>query len=203
MSSTKDKSSFQFELLDQTLFFLNSVTLYDIDRLFPAISDELRHYKHKKMEIDLRFVTEMDSAGVALIHRIKSDLSKRNVEIIVKQPSKSVQKILSTFAIPDDEKSEVVQKYNIFESLGQKAYTFVTSTLREFMYLTADLFYWTFVDLFQKKSHRKGEFVNQAVNIGVNAVPIVGLLSFMIGLVLALQSAAQLRQFGADRKSVV
>jgi phospholipid/cholesterol/gamma-HCH transport system permease protein len=36
------------------------------------------------------------------------------------------------------------------------------------------------------------------VHIGVNAVYIVGAMSFIIGLVLALQSAAQLRNFGAN-----
>lgn len=34
--------------------------------------------------------------------------------------------------------------------------------------------------------------------VGLNAVPIVGLLSFLIGVVLAYQGAEQLRQFGAE-----
>ena len=40
--------------------------------------------------------------------------------------------------------------------------------------------------------------MQQANNIGVNAIVIVGPLSFIIGLVLALQSAAQIRNFGAN-----
>jgi len=46
--------------------------------------------------------------------------------------------------------------------------------------------------------HRRGEVINQAVLIGVNAVPIVGLMAFLIGAVLAMQSAYQLRDFGAN-----
>lgn len=34
--------------------------------------------------------------------------------------------------------------------------------------------------------------------VGFNALPIVGLLSFLIGIVMAYQGAVQLRQFGAD-----
>jgi phospholipid/cholesterol/gamma-HCH transport system permease protein len=34
--------------------------------------------------------------------------------------------------------------------------------------------------------------------VGLNAMPIVGLLSFLIGVVLAFQGADQLRRFGAE-----
>jgi phospholipid/cholesterol/gamma-HCH transport system permease protein len=40
--------------------------------------------------------------------------------------------------------------------------------------------------------------VAQMEQTGVNAVPIVGLLSFLIGVVLAYQGAEQLRRFGAE-----
>ena len=40
--------------------------------------------------------------------------------------------------------------------------------------------------------------IQQSILIGVDAVPIIALLSFILGLILALQSAVQLKQFGAD-----
>ena len=40
--------------------------------------------------------------------------------------------------------------------------------------------------------------VAQMEQTGVNALPIVGLLSFLIGVVLAYQGADQLRRFGAE-----
>ena len=198
MSSKEQQSLLQFEFKHKVLFFINNVTLHEIDEQYQNIRTELKHYKYNTMEIDLSQVKEMDSTGVVFIHQIQSELKKRKIDVSIKGASDSIQKILDTFSVPPDKNKNKIKKTNIFESLGQKVYTFITVSLHEFIYLTADLFYWTFVDLFQKKAHRKGEFVNQAVNIGVNAVPIVGLLSFMIGLVLALQSAAQLRQFGAN-----
>jgi phospholipid/cholesterol/gamma-HCH transport system permease protein len=68
----------------------------------------------------------------------------------------------------------------------------------DFLFLVADVMYWTVVDIFRRDGRRKGSFVQQANNIGVNAITIVGPLSFIIGLVLALQSAAQIRNFGAN-----
>ena len=41
-------------------------------------------------------------------------------------------------------------------------------------------------------------FVKQVEETGLNALPIVGLLSFLIGIVIAYQGADQLRQFGAE-----
>ena len=41
-------------------------------------------------------------------------------------------------------------------------------------------------------------FVNQIEETGVTAVPIVGLLAFLLGVVLAYQGADQLRRFGAE-----
>lgn len=41
-------------------------------------------------------------------------------------------------------------------------------------------------------------FIKQIEETGLNALPIVGLLSFLIGIVIAYQGADQLRQFGAE-----
>ena len=41
-------------------------------------------------------------------------------------------------------------------------------------------------------------FVHHLEQVGLNALPIVGLLSFLIGVVLAYQGADQLRRFGAE-----
>ena len=40
--------------------------------------------------------------------------------------------------------------------------------------------------------------INQVEETGINALPIVGLLAFLIGVVLAYQGADQLKRFGAE-----
>ncbi|OJU56150.1 MAG: hypothetical protein BGO00_13575 [Alphaproteobacteria bacterium 62-8] len=49
-----------------------------------------------------------------------------------------------------------------------------------------------------QKKLRWVAFANQIEQTGINALPIVGLLGFLIGIVLAYQGADQLRQFGAE-----
>lgn len=44
---------------------------------------------------------------------------------------------------------------------------------------------------------RWGDFVNAAVEAGISALPIVGLVSFLIGVILSFQAAIGMQQFGA------
>src|SRR6202035_5844230 len=55
--------------------------------------------------------------------------------------------------------------------------------------------YYTFVGPFQGKPLRLQRAVSQ--DVGVRALPILSLITFFIGLILALQSAYELRRFGA------
>src|SRR5437763_1801965 len=57
--------------------------------------------------------------------------------------------------------------------------------------------YYTFVAPFQGKPLRMGRAVSQAMDVGVRALPILSIITFFIGLILALQSAYELRRFGA------
>ncbi|HVJ53249.1 MAG TPA: ABC transporter permease [Aliidongia sp.] len=52
--------------------------------------------------------------------------------------------------------------------------------------------------IFQPRRLRVAALFHQMEETGLNALPIVGLLSFLIGVVFAYQGADQLRQFGAE-----
>lgn len=57
--------------------------------------------------------------------------------------------------------------------------------------------YYTLVGPFQGKPLRVQRAVSQAMDVGVRALPILSLITFFIGLILALQAAYELRRFGA------
>src|SRR3984957_20011933 len=54
-----------------------------------------------------------------------------------------------------------------------------------------------FIAPFQGRKLRVSRAVHQAMSVGVEAVPIVSLISFFVGTILALQGAYQLRKLGA------
>ncbi len=57
--------------------------------------------------------------------------------------------------------------------------------------------YFTFVGPFQGRPLRPHRAVHQAMAVGVEAIPIVSLITFFVGLIMALQSGYELRQLGA------
>src|SRR5579864_6039284 len=57
--------------------------------------------------------------------------------------------------------------------------------------------YYTFVGPFQGRPLRLQRAVSQAMEVGVRCLPILSLITFFIGLILALQGAYELRKFGA------
>ena len=57
--------------------------------------------------------------------------------------------------------------------------------------------YFTFIGPFRGTPVRFQRAVSQAMEAGVRALPILLLITFFIGLILALQAAYELRRFGA------
>ena len=63
--------------------------------------------------------------------------------------------------------------------------------------MTRPTFYWLFVAPLQGKGIRWRSTIDQMVLMGVNSIPIVSIICFFVGLILAMQAAYQLERFGA------
>lgn len=194
----KDRLASMFTLQQDILYLKNAFTLHYVDDLLPLIEKQLENYSAKILRINLDHLQKLDSAGVVALHYIREQMEQRGTQVFIEGGSENVQQILQTFDTHDLKKPTLVRPPGWFEVVGEKVIHFCTNTLKNFFFLISDVCYWSIVDLFRSKTFRKGEFVNQSILIGVQAVSIVIALAFLIGLVLALQSSAQLRQFGAN-----
>jgi len=198
-SSETTDSMIHYRFDNHTLYLTENLTLHAIDNNGRKLVQELKSYSGDNLVIDLSQLQYLDTAGVTFLNVVRKILSKRGISVKIINASDNVDKIIQTFSAPAREESDKTQTPAFIEEIGAHTYRLFKHIMRDYLYLMADLFYWSVVDLFHRKgAHRKGEFINQSVQIGVNAVPIIGLISLLIGLVLALQSAAQLRQFGAN-----
>jgi phospholipid/cholesterol/gamma-HCH transport system permease protein len=152
----------------------------------------------KEITIDLSDLQYIDSAGTTAIYHLTKLLKQQNIVVNTTGASASVNEKLKLFILPDQIAENPKATEGFLYRIGESTIEFFKNYIRDFFLLMADVFYWSIVDLFNGNQRRKGSFVHQAISIGVNAVPIVISLSFIIGLVLALQSAAQLQNFGAN-----
>lgn len=156
-------------------------------------------YDGKEIILDLSNLKGIDSAGATAIHVLENKCKDNGVKIVFMGAAPSIKIKLDLFKNRQENISTTgKKKTGLIEKTGEKVHGFVFGTLKRFIQLSADTLYWSFTDIFNTRHRRKGEFVKQAHEVGVNAIPIVVAMSFIIGLVLALQSASQLRNFGAN-----
>ncbi len=156
----------------------------------------LKHFRRdpgRKLYIDLGDVDSIDSAGVMALYYIQKKLSEKSVVVELQHATPSVADKIRLFYPEEEATVSPPRKPSFFEHIGGRVYHFFSSYVFEFILLAANIFYWGITDIFKRKVRRKGEFVNQAVLIGVNALLIVVFMTFVIGYVIALHSAAQLR----------
>ena len=80
------------------------------------------------------------------------------------------------------------------------------SGIEEFGYifaLLAESVYWLVMGRWRHQKVRLASIFHEAMLVGVQAVPIVSVLSFTIGVMLSIQSIATLKIFGAESKLVI
>jgi phospholipid/cholesterol/gamma-HCH transport system permease protein len=83
-----------------------------------------------------------------------------------------------------------------FGSVGRKVLSLLRG-VHDVAWLINTTFYWAFISPFKGKAPRTKASISEMVKAGYNAVPIVAVISFFVGIILALQAAYQLRRFGA------
>jgi len=180
---------------------VNNVMYIDGDLTSLSVTTYFHQYKlqHKKLSvsmIDLSGINNIDSAGVAFLDELHSDLASKGI-LLFSGAKPEVQSIIETFSSLKLSAPILERKIGTFEQIGDAIFVSAANMYQAIL-LASEIYYWSFVGLFNRKGQRKGTFIQQAELLGAQALPIVALLSFIIGFILSLQSAVQLRNFGAN-----
>lgn len=88
-----------------------------------------------------------------------------------------------------------LREQGFFEEIGDRAYKY-GGELKEFGALVVDTLYWTVIAPFEGRGFRWGLWIDEVYEMGVRAVRINCLMNFLLGLIIAMLSAAQIAQFG-------
>ena len=150
---------------------------------------------NKKIVWDVSQATEFDSAGVLLFIEYYERFQKE-VEIEVVGYTKK-QKEMYDLLTRDLDALMPPRKVGFFENLGKQTYE-VLYDLLDFVTFLGHLFL-TFLHIFRRpKDFRIKEIVYHIHQSGFNALIIIGLTSFLVGMVISYQGSVQLAKFGAD-----
>lgn len=148
-------------------------------------------------QLDLSGIESIDNAGVAALEEIIELMDSKQKIVVMSTAKKEIDELIKTFGSVELKSIPVPVPATYFERSGQAMLTRMSSFVVA-LTLASEIFYWSIVALFNRSGQRKGAFYQQGNQLGYEALPIVALLSFIIGFILALQSAVQLRLFGAN-----
>jgi phospholipid/cholesterol/gamma-HCH transport system permease protein len=154
------------------------------------------------VHFDLSGVTAMDTAGAWLIFRTARAFEKTGVDTELSGLSETYRPLLDVVAAAADRAGDRVSVFGNYwvaclERVGRATVEAwdQAAVLLNFLGLTIV----TFTSLIRyPRRLRPVSFVNQIEQTGLNAVPIICLLSFLVGIVIAFVGADQLRRFGAE-----
>jgi phospholipid/cholesterol/gamma-HCH transport system permease protein len=151
--------------------------------------------------LDLAEVQAMDTAGAWLIMRSAERAGAAGAKVQWIQPPEALlplfQRVLDAGPEPADKPKQRVLFLDWLADLGAAT----ESVLKDSLDLIA--FFGALVETFGRTIVKPSRLrwvsvVSHIERTGLNALPIVGLISFLVGVVLAFQGADQLSRFGAQ-----
>ena len=149
----------------------------------------------KKIVWDVSAISDFDSAGVLLFIEYLERLQKETqVEVVgFSENQKDMYDLLNK----NDQVIKAPRKLNFLESLGKQAHE-VYIDITSFITFIGHLFYALFHTFLKPKDIRFKETVYHIHQSGFNAIIIIALTSFLVGMVISYQGSVQLAKFGAD-----
>ena len=151
--------------------------------------------QHRAVRIDPSGIEKIDCVGTAVweeIVQIASEIAK--VTILPARPE--VQAVMDRFRTLEQGQEEKPRESGWLERTGAAVQTGWQSA-KTALQLAADIFYWSVVGIFKREAQRKGSLSQQCLFLGLDALPIVVLLSFVIGFIIALQAGVQMKNYSA------
>ncbi len=169
-----------------------------------ALDGELRGLDmagSRRLEIDLKGLAGLDTAGAWLVHRTQAEAKKQGGEVKLSGGNAAQMALIAAVAryakpCPPAPPAGSV----LLRLVGQigKAVIEVAGQARDLVSFLGQTVIALVAAMLRPRRVRLTSLIHHMEEVGLNAVPIVGLLSFLIGVVLAYQGADQLARFGAE-----
>lgn len=153
--------------------------------------------------IDLSGVELLDTAGTWLVERLRTALEKSGKTVSIEGQSESwgalFEAVGDIAAAPPEvihiDRPSLITRF--FESIGRMVYAFGDDFIKA-MHILGATVRGAQMKGSSRSSIRPAAIIHQIDSMGIGAVPVVVLMSTIIGAIIAQQGAFQLRYFGAE-----
>jgi phospholipid/cholesterol/gamma-HCH transport system permease protein len=168
--------------------------------LLKHLLKKLRKRLPRKVVVDLNRITYFDDFGALILFEMRRFLNERHIPFTITQPPPKAAEILALANFDDENLCGPLQKIkrpNMIIRMGDAAIATADNTRYQIAFLGSVILCFFHV-LAHPGSLRKNDTLLLMQKTGVDALPIVGLISFLLGLIMAFVSSLQLEQFGAS-----
>lgn len=171
-------------------------------RTISPIAERLSQLPAGDVTVDLSGVGRLDTAGAWMLARLKRRIETAGQAFGLSGARDETARLISSVeaALPETEEVTAPTRMSFKDRLEHVGRSVVSGLgflggLLEFlgMFLARML-----RAVRHPREFRVTALAHHCEEVGLKAVPIVALMSFLIGIVLAFQGASQLRQFGAE-----
>jgi phospholipid/cholesterol/gamma-HCH transport system permease protein len=153
----------------------------------------------KSLRLDLSQVTALDGSVAAVLVALREQLRPRGIEVVLAGAHGRVQKLLSLYearrAAPAPKAPP--SRLGFIEEVGYATWKVLISVKGALSFLGEAVA--AFAGLLARPlSLRWSDTIRIAEQVGANGVFIVGIVSLLVGFIIAFQTSFQLKRYGAD-----
>ncbi|MBE9580120.1 MAG: MlaE family lipid ABC transporter permease subunit [Proteobacteria bacterium] len=168
--------------------------------MIETFSDLVKDRQPRSLTVDLQKVSYLDDFGALVLVETRKMMSNGKNHFCLQNVNDEASKVLSILHFESLEKGDPFRKKRppaMLIRLGEATIHHASDLKFLLSFLGSVCLSLLHVCLHPKSLRRDDTFLCMQ-KTGVDALPIVGLISFLLGLIMAFMSSVQLRQFGAD-----
>ena len=197
MSLVVANNGFKIEKIDNTTFRLSLFGIWKKENLNHNIEalEKNNINKNSKLIVDFKELKECDSSAIIYLISFFKGFNESNVMIENLASHENIYKFYEKYY--QDNILELKSKDNFLEIIGKDFYEIYKEFIN-FIDFIGKVCYFFIYSLFNPKKIRFKAMLKYIDTSAVNALLIVGVTSFLVGVVIAYQGAVQLEKFGAN-----
>ena len=202
MDEFKDIQSCQYEISESdageiTIYFQGKIDSTNASQMIEMFGSLIKDRKPDSLTVDLKRVTYLDDFGALVLVELRDMIIAATGQFNLKNAREEVLFILNSGALAETPQLIKVRPPSMFVRFGDGILKLAAEVKYQISFVGSVCLAFVY-SLFHPKSLRIDDTFLYMQKTGVDAVPIVGMISFMMGLIMAFMSSIQLQMFGAN-----
>ncbi len=183
-----------------TIMLSGPLNIKTASPILNALTAALKNKSLTAVTINLKHVSRVDDYGALVLYQIKNDVLPPDTDFHLLNPPDVLQTMLDQMAAghsdsPGQPDATLSSKFIL--QTGEATIDTLKS-IKEFIDFIGAIVLSVMRFLKNPKSLRTNDIIGYMKTTGVDGLPVVAMISFLIGLIMAFMSSIQLKQFGAN-----